>query len=130
MNERRAIANSAKMKVRLALHARNLKSIHKFRPSSPYATVSNYTGDVRDAFILGQTEAIQFTSTPMWVTPKNNNQNDKEMGVARFDVGAILSSKTCMKAKRLEKGGWIFVRAEALTQDSPHYGLRHLPNDT
>ena len=57
------------MKVRLALHARNLRSVHKFRPSSPYATVSTYTGDVREAFVLGKTEAIQFTSDPMWVKP-------------------------------------------------------------
>ena len=60
-----------------------------------------------------------FASIVVKIFDKNDNQEDKEMGVARFDVSSILSSKTCMKAKRLEKGGWIFVHAEALSQDTP-----------
>lgn len=104
------------MKVRLALHARNLRSVHKFRPSSPYATVSTYTGDVRDAFFLGKTEAIQFTSGPMWVRPividyeygapmqvkvsifdqspsSSSKSGDKPMGNAVvFDIDAVLKN--------------------------------------
>ena len=60
-----------------------------------------------------------FASIEVKIFDKNDNQEDKEMGAARFDVSSILSSKTCMKAKRLEKGGWIFVHAEALSQDAP-----------
>lgn len=59
-------------------------------------------------YIMG-TEVVVGVS----IYDKNEHNEDKPMGSAKFEVGSVLSASTGMRAKCLpDNAGWIFVQAE------------------
>lgn len=123
------------MKLNLSLKATKLKNVAgAFKgKSDPFAVVTLLAND-RDAKprILGKTEVIKNSLDPDWVTTftldyelgqpihvlvkvfdEVRKGENKPMGSAVFDIGAILGSKGSTKAKRMQDGkGTIFARVE------------------
>lgn len=128
-------ASSGGEKVRLQLYAQNLPHVSGGgllggRSADPFAVVTILANDPNEQpQILGKTEVIKNSYNPRWVTSFDLNYDfarntrinvgiyDEEkpnkqviMGSAMFEVGEVLGAKGNIKAKRLRKGGSIFVR--------------------
>ena len=119
------------MKVELTVHASKLTNVAGLGKgtSDPYAVVTlmaTKTGDQPE--ILGKTEVIKNSLSPNWVkafpieynlgTPMKvaiqiydevRKGQNKAMGSATFDIGEVLGARGNVKAKKLKKGGTIFV---------------------
>mmetsp|Transcript_21947 Transcript_21947/g.62509 ORF Transcript_21947/g.62509 Transcript_21947/m.62509 type:complete len:561 (-) Transcript_21947:108-1790(-) len=119
------------MKLELSLYAKDLKNVAgAFKGTSdPYAVVTQLsTNDSSPAKVLGKTEVIKNTLSPEWIkvffldyelgTPVKiaislfdevRKGDNKSMGAAMFDVGALLGARGCTKAKRVKGGGTLFA---------------------
>lgn len=119
------------MKVELTLHASKLKNVAGLGKgiSDPYAVVTHMattTGEKPE--ILGKTEVIKNSLSPNWVktfpieynlgTPMKvviqiyhevRKGENKAMGSATFEIGEVLGARGNVKAKKLKKGGTVFV---------------------
>ena len=119
------------MKVELSIHASGLKNIAGALKgtSDPFAVVTKIaTSTGSKPEILGKTEVIKNSLSPMWVkvfsldyelgTPTRVAINvfdevrkgeNKAMGSAVFDIGELLGARGNTKAKKLQKGGTLFA---------------------
>jgi len=135
------------MKLNLSLKATQLKNVAgAFKgKSDPFAVVTLLANN-REAKprILGKTEVIKNSLDPDWVTtftidyelgqPVNvlvkifdevRKGENKSMGSAVFDIGAILGSKGSTKAKRMQDGkGTLFARVEEYKGDGRKLKLK------
>lgn len=135
------------MKLNLSLKATKLKNVAgTFKGTSdPFAVVTLLANN-REAKprILGKTEVIKNSLDPDWVTtftidyelgqPVNvlvkvfdevRKGENKSMGSAVFDIGAILGSKGSTKAKRMQDGkGTLFARVEEVKGDGRKLKLK------
>lgn len=138
---------SESMKLNVSLKATKLKNVAgAFKgKSDPFAVVTLLANN-REAKprILGKTEVIKNSLDPDWVTtftidyelgkPVNilvkifdevSKGENKSMGSAVFDIGAILGSKGSTKAKRMKDGkGTLFVRVEEVKSDGRKLKLK------
>jgi len=119
------------MKLELSLHASSLKNVAGALrgTSDPFAVITRLaTEPGSQAEVIGQTEVIKNSLSPQWVhlvpldyelgTPfkfavtifdENTKRKNKTMGSAAFEVGEILGSRGCTKAKRLKNGGTLYA---------------------
>jgi uncharacterized protein YegL len=119
------------MKVELSIHASGLKNIAGALKgtSDPFAVVTKIaTATGSKPEILGKTEIIKNSLSPMWVkvfildyelgTPTKVAINvfdevrkgeNKAMGAAVFDIGELLGARGNTKAKKIQKGGTLFA---------------------
>mmetsp|Transcript_25935 Transcript_25935/g.31380 ORF Transcript_25935/g.31380 Transcript_25935/m.31380 type:complete len:572 (+) Transcript_25935:136-1851(+) len=120
------------MKVQLSFFARQLPNVAgAFKGTSdPYAVVTQLsTENGKKPTVLGKTEVIKNTLNPSWTKafildfelgkPININVSvfdevrkgdNKDMGSAMFEVGAVLGSKGNTMAKKTRKKGNIYAR--------------------
>jgi len=122
------------MNIQLSLRASKLRNVAgAFKGiSDPFAVVSVLSDDSNGRpVILGKTEVVKNCLSPDWVKTftmeyelgrptriavsvydEIKKSNNKSMGSAIFEVGAILGAKGNTKAKRFNNGGTIYVRVE------------------
>lgn len=116
------------MKLELSLHAIDLKNVDGIHgKSDPYAVVTSYDGPTPASHIIGQTEVIQNTLNPEWVTPiiidgyelgrimkiivtiyddrGKNKDASVSLGSVIYEIGDLLGSRGNCSAKRLPKRG-------------------------
>lgn len=144
-NNHNANNNSNRIeRVVISLHAQKLKNVAgTFKGiSDPYAVLTLLSPDPnQEARVLGQTEAIKNDLSPHWVetfevdyvfaasTRVNvgvydeirKSKKDKPMGSAIFEIGEVLGTIGCIKAKRLKGGGVLFCRVEKVK--AAHAGI-------
>jgi hypothetical protein len=121
------------MKVELSIHAVKLKNVAgAFKGTSdPFAVVTKIaTEKGSKPIILGKTEVVKNSLSPMWVTvfslyyelgtptrvainlfDEVRKGENKSMGAAVFDIGELLGARGNTKAKKIKKGGTIFAHA-------------------
>jgi len=119
------------MKLELSLHASNLKNVAgAFRGTSdPFAVVTKLASSPGSvAEVIARTEVVKNSLSPQWVqlvpldyelgTPlklaitifdENSKRKNTTMGSAVFEVGEVLGSRGCSKAKRLKQGGTVYA---------------------
>lgn len=122
------------MKLQLSIYARKLSNVAgAFKGTSdPFAVVTKIAVEGGgQPEVLGKTEVIKNTLNPDWVktfvfdyelgTPVKcavqifdevRKGDNKSMGSAVFEIGALLGAKGNTKAKKLKKSGTIFARVE------------------
>lgn len=125
------------MKVELSLHASTLKNVAGIGKgtSDPFAVVTHIATERGQApVVLGKTEVIKNTLNPQWTSVFRFDYNlgtpmkvavsifdevrkgeNKAMGSAVFDVGAILGARGNVKAKRVKSGGTLFAQIRPST---------------
>jgi Ca2+-dependent lipid-binding protein len=118
------------MKVELSIHAVKLHNVAgAFKGTSdPFAVVTKIATETGSKpIILGKTEVVKNSLSPMWVTvfsldyelgtptrvainlfDEVRKGENKSMGAAVFDIGELLGARGNTKAKKLKKGGTIF----------------------
>lgn len=136
-----------KSRVRVEVHASKLKNVAgAFKGTSdPYAVISRLSSDPKKApTVLGRTEVIKNSLSPKWtahfdldyeigvlnrinvsIFDEVRKGNNKQMGTAMFEVGEVLGARGNTKAKKLKRGGTIFVRiTKAPEQDAGELRLQ------
>lgn len=120
--------------IQLTLSATGLKNVAGIGKgtSDPFAIVTLLaTGPGAKPKVLGKTEVIKNQLSPKWTTSflfdyefgKETHINisvvdevrktsDKPMGSAVFEIGDIMGSRGSIKAKKLKKGGTLYVRLQ------------------
>jgi hypothetical protein len=121
-------------KIQISIRAADLSNVAgAFKGTSdPFAVVTVLPNDRNSKLaILGKTEVIKNTLNPDWTkafyvdyelgTPVSilikifdevRKGENHEMGSGVFEMGAVLGAKGNTKAKKLKRGGTIFVRAD------------------
>jgi len=128
------MVNGSTMKVQLSFHAKKLRNVAgAFKGiSDPYAVVTLLSSEHGEKpTVLGKTEIIKNTLSPDWTKyfvldfelgkPMNVNVSiydevrkgeNKPMGSAIFDIGAVLGAKGNVLGKKLKGGGTLIARVE------------------
>eukprot|EP00594_Rhizosolenia_setigera_P002896 CAMPEP_0178942578 /NCGR_PEP_ID=MMETSP0789-20121207/2074_1 /TAXON_ID=3005 /ORGANISM="Rhizosolenia setigera, Strain CCMP 1694" /LENGTH=709 /DNA_ID=CAMNT_0020622007 /DNA_START=98 /DNA_END=2227 /DNA_ORIENTATION=+ len=124
-----------KTKVQLLVHAHKLPNVDGIfkGKSDPYAVVTIMANKKTEHKVLGRTETILNSVDPSWtkaffidyelhkesfinigIYHEIGYKKSKSMGSALFEIGDILGSRGNTRARKLKKGGIVYVSAKKL----------------